>query len=153
MEVGGLSLYCLHNKYNTPVLKGVLGKSKLGCKQFADHLMIWGNFGVIEVIDMTNYPSTIPPLEFPIKKTSIKELDENYTFDKLATLKPPKNEDSFEMYIYEPACPLRPDKDESAHITLKFGKVWGTYVHDLTFRRSMTYIIDQFLSSLSSVEL
>lgn len=155
IHVKQLNAVCLHHQYNTPVIEAAVGESKIGFKQFADHLALWGTLGVVEITDMTNYPSTISPLEFPMRKTTLEELSRSYSFDKLAILRPPSNSRSFEMQVYESSCPLRAErnKNEGTLVTVRFDEVWTAYVHDLTLRRAMNYILDQFLPSLSPVEV
>lgn len=152
IKVKGMILLCLHHEYNTPFIKGIIDETIIGYKQHADHSVIWTIFGDISIFDMTNYPSTISPTDFKLEKISLTELESMYTFTKLVTVKPPKDTHNVEMFIYNNTCACRIEKDIRNFITVKFGEVWMLYVQEVTFRRAMSYILDQILYSLSPYE-
>lgn len=152
IKIHGATLICLHPQYNTPVIKGAIAETAFGFSQFTDHLSLNASFGEIEITDMTNYPSTISPLNFPMHKTSLAELDTNYSGIKLVAFKPPAN--SFTMQIYDPWCPTRAEgsRDDEICICMDFGETRGNYVHELTLRRVLDYVLEQVVYSLSAKE-
>jgi len=149
MNMKDMILLCLHYKYKAPFIKGIIKETTIGYKKHVDHALLWAVFGEIEIFDMTNYPSTINPMEFKEEEMSVEELESKYTFTKLATIKPPRDVHNFEMLICESMCVCRVEKDVTCSITLKFGEVWLLYIQEITLRRVMTYILEQILYSFS----
>ena len=147
MKLKEMTLLCLHHEYNTPFIKGIITESIFGYDQLSDHIFLWGKLGDIEITDMTNYPETIIPQKFAIKKMDLDEIETNFSFEKMVTFKPPKNIINFQMTIYDPSCPIRLErnKDMENNRLVNFGELWGVYVQELSHRRIMDYTLNQFM--------
>lgn len=149
LTVKEMTLLCLHHEHNTPFLKGVIGETTFGYRLHIDHALIWVIFGDVEIFDMTNYPSTISPADFGPGKLTIGEMEKEYTFTKMLAVKPPRGVHNFEMYICEPDCVHKVERDVRNSMSVKFGELWLLYIQEVTLRRAMNYILEQLLYSLS----
>ena len=150
----GASLVCLHHEYKTPFIKAELQASTISYEKRCDHEVLYGNLGDIEATDMTNYPHTILPKEFPMEPMKFEEIVEKYSFTRLATIKTTKDKPALELHMYDPGCPEMPTEVPNTKTTLvlRFAEVWAMYIDEITLKRMLDYIIDQLCYSFSPNE-
>ena len=149
MKLGIITLLCLHHKYDTPFIKVILEESIMDYKNFIDHSVISATFGNIDIYDMLGYPSEVSPLDFKHEKMSFEEINKKYSFEKLLGSKPPQDKENFNMHIYNSDCPIKAEKENRNFTRVEFGEIWAVYIQELSFRRVVTYMLQQLLYSLS----
>jgi hypothetical protein len=150
IKTKGLSLICLHQLYETPFIKFSLDESIVNYQQLVDHSKVSATFGSFEVIDMTNYPSTIIPKDFPLSKMEYNELEANYSYNRLAILKAPNK---FDIIIYGIACPLSDSDNVYSFTSFKLNEVWLMYQSEMLANRVVNYILGQLFWSLRFFEV
>ena len=143
----GVSLICLHPKYNSPFIKVTVGESNFNFDMLVDHLKIRPYFGKIALGDISGYPNTQHPEEY--KQLTWKELVSLPVNDLYSVVRAP-DMPSFDVYAYKPGCPKIPKDIENtfAYLQIYIGEVWMTYVHELSLRRIIDYMIWQLVYSL-----
>ena len=151
VTVLGADLVCMHYKYPCPFCKVSLSQSNFVYTKLADHDIISGNLGVIELSDMTEHPNTIDPKS--VSKCNLEDI-QKCKLNKLASLKSPEGSPTFVMTLFTKSCPLRPTeiRNTMSDLKLQFDQVWGMYVDELTLKRVFDYIICQFIYSLTPKE-
>jgi len=146
----GLSLICLHHLYETPFIKFALDESIVYYQQLVDHSKMSVTFGSFEVIDMTQYPTTTIPKDFPLRKMNYNELEANYSCNRLAILKAPNN---IEMIVYGIACSLSDSDKVYSFTSLKLNEVWLMYQNEMLADRVTNYVLEQFFWALKPFDM
>jgi hypothetical protein len=150
IEIEGVTLICLHNKYSSPFIKAVVAPVVVRYQRFKDHEEVTGSLNAIQIYDMLNYPTSISPLKFE-GKIDYETIETKYTFDKLIEAKAYK--DTFRFLIFTSKCAVRPkDKTVSYTLDMKFESVEAIYIQEITLRRLKNYILNQLIYSVSPSE-
>ncbi len=154
VAIEGAHFVCLHHEYDVPFIKVTLGSTAITFEKRCDHGVLCGWFGDIEVTDMTNYPHTICPKEFPRNPMDYDEIVKKYSFTKLATLRSLKDKPSMELHLYDPPCPDMPTEvpNTTSALILRFEEIWAMYVDEMTLKRVLDYIVDQLSYSFNPKE-
>lgn len=112
-----------------------------------DHLHIHSYFGRVAVGDISGYPNTLPPEDY--KQLTWNELNLLPANELYSVVRAP-DMPSFEVYAYEPGCPKTHHEIENtfAFLQINIGEAWMTYVHELSLRRVIDYMIWQLVYNI-----
>lgn len=142
-------MICLHHAYETPFIKFTLDKSTLDYQQLSDHAKFAASFGSFEVTDMTLYPDTLVPQDFPLRPMKYEEIEGEYSRSRLAQLRAPND---VEMIVYGVACPLRSAEKTHSFVVLRLREVRLQYQSEMFKHRVRNYVLCQLVASLTAFD-